>query len=277
MRFEILKTDLAARIGRIYTGHGIIETPAFVPVIHPARQTIPARDIKRMGFDIVITNAYITKNTCGDEAVKNGIHDIIKYDGAVMTDSGGYQVLEYGKIKITPPEMAAFERGIRTDFAIPLDKPTGFGMPHDTARSYVEHTLKVSEETLASRDVKDDDIQTWIGPIQGGEHFDLVAESTKRLTGMGYEMLALGSPVEFMESYEYGLLAEMIATARCSMPHNIPLHLFGAGHPLTIALAVALGCDTFDSASYILYAKQRRYMTEDGTRNMDEIEYFPCY
>ena len=273
MHFEILKTDLAARIGKIHTEHGTVKTPAYVPVIHPAKQIIPTKYIKDMGFDIVITNAYITRNIHGEKALKRGIHDIIKYDGAIMTDSGGYQVLEYGKVKVTPQEMAAFERGIRTDFAIPLDKPTGFGMPPDLAQSYVKHTLKVSKETLDSRGKQN---QTWVGPIQGGEHFDLVAKSTKSLVKMGYEMLALGSPVEFMESYEYYLLAKMIITAKQNMPHHIPLHLFGAGHPLTIALAVALGCDTFDSASYVLYAKQRRYMTEDGTRNLDEIEYFPC-
>ena len=81
-------------------------------------------------------------------------------------------------------------------------------------------------------------------------------------------MLALGSPVEFMESYEYKLLAEMIIAAKKNIPTSIPLHLFGAGHPLTIPLAVALGCDTFDSASYMLYAKHDRVITEDGTRTV---------
>ena len=277
MQFEILETDLAARIGRIRAGRKTVNTPAYVPVIHPAKQTIPTEYIKNMGFDIVITNAYITRNVYGDEAVRRGIHSIIGYDGAVMTDSGGYQVLEYGKVGVTPPEMAAFETGIRTDFAIPLDKPTGFGLARDVAESYVRHTLRVSRETLGNAGGGDPDAeQTWVGPIQGGEHSDLVARSTKSLVKMGFQMLALGSPVEFMESYEYSLLADMITTAKKNIPHGIPLHLFGAGHPLTIPLAVALGCDTFDSASYILYAKQRRYMTEDGTRRLDEIRYFPC-
>jgi 7-cyano-7-deazaguanine tRNA-ribosyltransferase len=89
-------------------------------------------------------------------------------------------------------------------------------------------------------------------------------------------MLALGSPVEFMESYEYKLLAQMIISAKKQMPHSIPLHLFGAGHPLTIPFAIALGCDTFDSASYMLYAKQGRYITDDGTRNLSDISVFPC-
>ena len=141
--FEISKTDLAGRIGTLYTNHGKIETPAFVPVIHPVKQTIPSKKIKEIGFDLVITNAYITKNTAMViEAIEKGIHKIINFDGGIMTDSGGYQVLEYGDVEVSPPEMANFEKGILTDFAIPLDKPTGYGMPIKKAEAYVKHTLR---------------------------------------------------------------------------------------------------------------------------------------
>ena len=271
--FEILKSDLAGRVGIIHTNHGKIETPAYIPVIHPVKQTIESKKIREIGFDLVITNAYITRNSYGDEAVKKGIHKIIDFDGAIMTDSGGYQVLEYGDVQVLPHEMANFEKGIMTDFAIPLDKPTGYGLPWKKAESYVKQTLRVSKETLES---SEDNGQIWIGPIQGGEHFDLVAKSTKNLVNVGFKMLALGSPVEFMESYEYKLLSQMIVVAKKNMPYSIPLHLFGAGHPLTIPLAIALGCDTFDSASYMLYAKQGRYITEDGTRYLKDIVVFPC-
>ena len=273
MLFEISKCDLAARIGTLETNHGKVQTPAFVPVIHPVKQSIPASKLKKMGFDMVITNAYITMKNYGQEAVKRGIHDIIKYDGSVMTDSGGYQVLEYGKVDVTPEAMATFESGIGSDIAIPLDKPTGFGMPERKAKSYVDHTLKICRQTLGAAQRKG---QIWAGPIQGGEHEKLVKNSAKSLVKMGYEFLALGSPVEFMESYEYARLAEMIISAKRSIPDSSPLHLFGAGHPLTIALAVALGCDTFDSASYMLYAKQDRYITEDRTRKIADMEYFSC-
>jgi 7-cyano-7-deazaguanine tRNA-ribosyltransferase len=255
--FEISKTDLAGRIGTLYTNHGKIETPAYVPVIHPVKQTIPSKKIKEIGFDLVITNAYITRNSYGDEAVEKGIHKIINFDGGIMTDSGGYQVLEYGDVDVLPPDMANFEKGILTDFAIPLDKPTGYGMPIKKAEAYVKHTLDVCKQTLED---SEDNGQIWIGPIQGGEHFDLVGKSTKSLVNMGFQMLALGSPVEFMESYEYRLLAQMIVAAKKQMPHSIPLHLFGAGHPLTIPFAIALGCDTFDSA----------------TRYLSDISVFPC-
>jgi len=229
--------------------------------------------MKEMGFDLVITNAFITLKRFGEEAVRDGIHKILDYDGAVMTDSGGYQVLEYGDIDVDHRTISSFEKGIRTDIAIPLDRPTGFGLPKKKAREYVEHTLRISKETL---DDSENNGQIWVGPIQGSEYFDLVRKSTKFLIESGFQMLALGSPVEFMESYKYKLLAEMIITAKKEMPASIPLHLFGAGHPLTIPLAVALGCDTFDSASYMLYAKHDRYIMDDGTSHLSEISYFSC-
>lgn len=270
--FEIRHSDLAGRIGKLETPHGTVETPAFVPVVHPVRQTISAKSLKKMGFDLVITNAYITLRHYGDDARKRGIHDMIGYDGAVMTDSGGYQVLEYGSVEVDPATMAQFEKDIRSDIPIPLDKPTGYGLDYEMAKQYVETTLANSRETL--RVVGETDA-IWVGPVQGAEHSDLVAHSAAELDSMGFQMMALGSPVELMEAYEFATLARMIETAKKVIPAK-PVHLFGAGHPLTIPLAVALGCDTFDSASYMLYAKDGRYMTPNGTQRLDDLSYLPC-
>ena len=270
--FEVRYSDLAARIGRLDTPHGAVETPAFVPVVHPVRQTVSTQFLKKMGFQIVITNAYITLRHYGDEARKRGIHDIIGYDGAVMTDSGGYQVLEYGSVEVEPAVMAQFEKDIRSDMPIPLDKPTGYGLNYERAKEYVATTLKNSQETL---DVVGDTGAIWVGPVQGAEHSDLVEHSARELDRMGFKLMALGSPVELMEAYEFATLARMIVAAKKVIPAK-PVHLFGAGHPLTIPLAIALGCDMFDSASYMLYAKDGRYMTPNGTVRLDELFYLPC-
>jgi 7-cyano-7-deazaguanine tRNA-ribosyltransferase len=270
--FEVRYSDLAARIGRLETPHGVVETPAFVPVVHPVRQTVSTQFLKKMGFQIVITNAYITLRHYGDEARKRGIHDIIGYDGAVMTDSGGYQVLEYGSVEVEPATMAQFEKDIRSDIPIPLDKPTGYGLDYERAKQYVAITLKNSKETL---DVVGDTDAIWVAPVQGAEHTDLVEYSARELDRMGFKLMALGSPVELMEAYEFATLARMIVAAKKVIPSK-PVHLFGAGHPLTIPLAVALGCDMFDSASYMLYAKDGRYMTPNGTVRLEELAYLPC-
>ncbi|MEM2760529.1 MAG: tRNA guanosine(15) transglycosylase TgtA [Nitrososphaerales archaeon] len=269
--FEVKYTDLAARIGKLETNHGFVETPAFVPVIHPVKQTVKPRVLRDMGFELLITNAYITKKKYGDDV--NDIHEIIDFHGAVMTDSGGYQVLEYGNIDISPKDMAVFEQMIGSDIAIPLDKPTGFGLDRSVAERYVHQTLEAAKETISS---VSNDKTIWVGPIQGGEHLDLVASSARYLDMLGYNMFALGSPTEVMESYEFKILAQMIVSAKQSIPSSKPLHLFGAGHPLTIPLAVALGCDTFDSASYMLYARDNRYMLPNATARLEELRYLQC-
>ena len=291
MPFEVRYTDLAGRIGKLKTPHGNLETPAFIPVIHPIRQTITPHFLKSLGFNAVITNAYITLRHYGDEARKRGIHDIIKYDGVIMTDSGGYQVLEYGSIDVEPTVMAIFENDIRSDIPVPLDKPTGYGLKYEKAKDYVEQTLKNARETLnaiqgrKSKEIKNnigneydkDDTNgaIWVGPIQGAEHSDLVKYSADALDKMGFNLMAIGSPVELMEAYEFSTLAHMIAIVKRAIPAK-PIHLFGAGHPITIPLAVALGCDMFDSASYILYAKDNRYMHSNGTTRLEDLSYLPC-
>lgn len=267
--FEIRYTDLAARIGRLETEHGTVETPAFVPVIHPVKQAIEPSKLKEIGFELLITNAYITKKKYDDV---DDIHKIINFDGAVMTDSGGYQVLEYGDIDVDPKDMALFEEKIGSDIAIPLDKPTGFRLERKVAEEYVNRTLEAAKETIKISNKK----TIWVGPIQGGEHLDLVASSAESLDKLGYNMFALGSPTEVMESYEFKLLAMMIIAAKKSISSSKPMHLFGAGHPLTIPLAVALGCDTFDSASYMLYARDDRYMLPNATVKLEDLNYLPC-
>ena len=268
---EVKHTDLGARLGILHTNHGNIEIPAFVPVIHPVKQELSIDVIKEMGFDLVITNAYIAMKRYGKDYNKS-IHQTINFDKSIMTDSGGYQVLEYGELDVSYEEVARFEERIRSDIAVPLDKPTSFKLDKSDAVKYVRDTLKAAKATI---DMVDDDI-IWVGPIQGGRYLDLIRYSAKELDELGYKMFALGSPTEVMEAYEFKVLAEMIVTARNNIPSNKPLHLFGAGMPLTIPLAVALGCDTFDSASYMLYAKDDRYMLTNGTANLRDLAYLPC-
>jgi 7-cyano-7-deazaguanine tRNA-ribosyltransferase len=288
--FEIVYTDLAARIGRIQTPHGVIETPAFVPVIHPVRQTISPKFLKSLGFSVIITNAYIAMERYGDIARKRGIHEIVDFDGVVMTDSGGYQVLEYGSIDVEAGVIAQFESDIGSDICVPLDKPTGYGLDYAKAKNYVEETLSNVRDTLPimlerSTNAKDTHQgnkatrtfkQIWAGPIQGAEHLDLVRYAASELDKIGFTLMALGSPVEIMEAYDFSILAQMIASVKSAVPTK-PIHLFGAGHPLTIPLVVALGCDMFDSASYMLYARDGRYMHSNGTSRLEDLVYLPCH
>jgi len=273
--FEVRYSDLAGRIGKIKTPSGTIETPAFIPVVHPVSQSVDVEFLKKLGFEAVITNAYITLKQYGDIARQKGIHEIINFDGPVMTDSGGYQVLEYGTIDLEPSFIAQFEKDIESDICVPLDKPTGYGLSYEVAERYVDETIRNSKETLDLIKSNNNTNSIWVGPVQGAEHLDLVKKSAGLLDDMGYEMMALGSPVQLLESYEFAILANIISTLKSTIMSK-PIHLFGAGHPLTIPLAVALGCDTFDSASYILYARDNRYMHPNGTSKLDNLTYLAC-
>ncbi|NLM02846.1 MAG: tRNA-guanine transglycosylase, partial [Methanothermobacter wolfeii] len=93
--FEIRSKDNLGRTGVLKTEHGEVRTPALMPVIHPGKQTI---DVKRFGAEIVITNAYIIYRNpeLRDEALRRGVHGLINFDGPVMTDSGSFQLSEYG-------------------------------------------------------------------------------------------------------------------------------------------------------------------------------------
>jgi len=272
--FELRERDLLARIGRLRTKGGTIETPLLLPVINPAVQPVSPRSMKEeFGCGAVITNAYIVRRQFGDRAVQEGIHRLLGFQGPVMTDSGAYQILRYGDVDITPEEAVRYQEEIGTDIATILDVPTGWGAPEKRARYTVEETLRRARGLF---EVKTREDIAWVGPVQGGPHLELVAQSAREMAKLPFQVHALGSPTQVMEQYLFHVLADMILTAKRNLPPDRPLHLFGAGHPLTFSLAVALGCDLFDSAAYAIYARQGRYMTEHGTLRLSELQYFPC-
>ena len=269
MSFDIRSKDLLGRIGRLKTRSGTVETPTLLPVINPGRQTIPPRILQEeLGCDAVITNAYILRKQCAETPVETGVHRFLDFDGVIMTDSGAYQILEYGEIDVSPIEIVHFQEQIATDIATILDIPTGFRMKKRHSERTVKETLKRAED-LARIKTRSDIL--WVGPIQGGQYLDLVAHSARNVGRMPFDIHALGSPTPIMEQYLFDTLVNMILTAKMNIPLNRPFHLFGAGHPFMFALAVALGCDLFDSAAYAIYAKQDRYMTAYGTSKLREL------
>jgi 7-cyano-7-deazaguanine tRNA-ribosyltransferase len=274
MSFEIVDRDLLARIGRLETKGGVVETPLLLPVINPYIRTVPPKTLEeKFGCRALITNAYIIQKNFKEAATTKGLHEFLNFSGSIMTDSGAYQLLIYKDIETSPEEIVHFQEKIDTDIATILDIPTGWGVSKKYALHTVNETVKRAKalEKMKTRS----DI-AWVGPVQGGQYLDLVAKSAKEMAKLPFQIHALGSPTPVMEQYKFDTLVDMIATAKMNLPSDRPLHLFGAGHPFMFALAVALGCDLFDSAAYALFARQDRYMTESGTTRLDEMEYFPC-
>jgi 7-cyano-7-deazaguanine tRNA-ribosyltransferase len=274
LSFEIKEKDLLARIGKLKTKSGTVETPLLFPVINPVIQPISPRKIREdFGFEALITNAYILKKRFQNQPIDKGLHKFLDFDGAIMTDSGAYQILVYGDIETSPKEIVEYQERIDTDIATILDIPTGWKVTKAHAEQTVNETLKRAKQLF---DIKTRDDILWVGPVQGGRHLDLIAKSAVKMKKLPFQIYALGSPTEVMENYRFDVLVDMIMTAKINLPVEKPLHLFGAGHPFMFALAVALGCDFFDSAAYAIYARENRYMTENGTHRLNELDYFPC-
>jgi len=272
--FEIKKRDLMGRIGKIETKSGSVETPLLLPVVNPPVQTIPPRKLwETFRLKAVMTNAYLVKKNFRDRIKGRTIHELLDFPGIVMTDSGAYQFLTYGEVAVTPREIVEFQEEISTDIGVILDQPTSWKASWTEAKKTVEVTLERAEEALKIASKKN---ILWTGPVQGGVYLDLVELSARRISKLPFNLYALGSPTTLMQSYWFGDLVDMIATANSHLPSGRPMHLFGAGHPLLFSFAVALGCDMFDSAAYALYARQGRYMTDQGTVRIDRLEYFPC-
>jgi 7-cyano-7-deazaguanine tRNA-ribosyltransferase len=274
MSFEVRERDLLARIGKLETKSGIVETPVLLPVINPRIQPVKPKDmLETFGCKALITNAYIIQKNCGNEAIERGVHKLLDYNGVVMTDSGAYQILVYGDVQINPEEIVYFQEQINTDIATILDIPTSWKATKDYAEKTVKETLQRAKKLWKTK--TRDDI-AWVGPVQGGQYLDLVAKSAKEMAKLPFQIHALGSPTTVMEQYLFNVLVDMIMTAKMNLPPERPLHLFGAGHPFMFSLAVALGCDLFDSAAYALYAREGRYLTENGTARLNELDYLPC-
>ena len=274
MSFEIRNKDLLGRIGLLRTKHGTVETPLLLPVINANAQLISAREIReRFRFDAVITNSYLVWRRFRDDPSVPKIHDLLKFDGTIETDSGAYQILQYGDVEVKPEVIIKFQERLDSDIGVILDIPTHQEASKQHAKWTVDETLRRAKEAqkiITRRDI------LWVGPVQGGVYLDLVAHSAREMAKLDFQIHALGSPTTVMQQYQYGKLVDMIMAAKLNLPVDRPLHLFGAGHPMMFALAIALGCDIFDSASYALFARNDRYLTPHGTAKIEDLEYFPC-
>ena len=274
MCFEVKQEDLLGRLGVVETRSGRFRTPALLPVVNPAVQLVSPRELRELfGFEAIMTNAYILMRHYGPRAPELGVHRLLGFDGVVATDSGAYQLLVYGRVGIGPDEVVAYQEAIGSDIAVILDVPTGWAASREEALKTVLETAERGRRLWEVR--KRDDI-LWVGPVQGGRFPDLVARSARLMSSMPFDIHALGSPTPVMEAYRFDVLVDMIMAAKLNLPPDRPLHLFGAGHPMTFALAVALGCDMFDSAAYALYARDGRYMMEHGTARIEELSFLPC-
>jgi len=270
--FEVKHRDGLARIGRFTTPHGTVTTPTLLPVINPSTMPVPVETMRSIGARMVITNSYIihNNNILREKALEKGVHSLIG-DLPIMTDSGTFQMYVYGRVRVTNEEIIEFQRRIGSDVGTILDVFTIPETDQDQARIEAEETLKRAEKGASLKGE-----MALAGTVQGGIHPELREWHARELSKLDLDFHPVGGVVPLMENGRYHTLVEIIMAAKKGLIPSRPVHLFGAGHPIVFPLAAYLGCDFFDSASYIKYAKDDRMMFPNGTRKLKDIHELGC-
>tara|TARA_Y100000589_G_scaffold107451_2_gene101994 strand:- start:959 stop:2689 length:1731 start_codon:yes stop_codon:yes gene_type:complete len=270
--FEINKRDGLARLGKIKTKHGVLDTPTLLPVVNPKIMTLTMEELAESGAQGIITNSYIIyKNPKLKEfAEDKGVHGLLNWSGPIMTDSGTFQSHVYGEIEMKPEEILDFQKKIKVDIGTVLDVFCEPETKFEDAKKELEETQK----RIEAADANKEDIFL-AAPIQGGRHLDLRTKAAEMASKTKAEIFPIGGVVPLMERNNFKLLSEVILASKKGLDISRPVHLFGCGHPMIFALAAFLGCDVFDSASYAKFASRDSLMFTWGTRSLDELQELP--
>ena len=270
--FEINKRDGLARLGKIKTKHGSLDTPTLLPVVNPKILTLSMEELKACGAQGLITNSYIIYKNSELKAIaeKKGVHGLLNWDGPIMTDSGTFQSHVYGEIDMQPDEILNFQKKIEVDIGTVLDVFCEPETRFEDAKKELEETQRRIEESD-----KNKGSIFLAAPIQGGRHLDLRLKAAEMASQTNAEVFPIGGVVPLMEKNNFEKLAEVIIATKKGLDISRPVHLFGCGHPMLFALASFLGCDLFDSSSYAKFASRDSLMFTWGTRNLEELEEFP--
>ena len=274
LTMQILHREGLARIGRFKTAHGFVDTPNIMPVINPNLKTLPIETMKKLGTQAIITNSYIIRRNAGlkEEALRKGIHGLIGFDGTIMTDSGTFQSYVYGDVEFRNRDTVDFQIEIKSDISTILDI---FSTPMDSHEKAYNAVKETHSRFLEIEDVANR--YNVSGPIQGSIYNDLRRKSARLMSNTMASYLPVGGVVPLLEQYKYSKLVDIILESKINSDFSKPIHLFGGGHPMFMGMAVLLGIDMFDSASYVKYARDDRLLYTDGTRYLPDIADLPYW
>ena len=276
--FEITARDGRGRLGKLHTQHGILETPALLPVINPNIRTIEPREMwDRYGIGALITNSYIIwkHEHLKEIAISEGVHSLLNFPGVIMSDSGTFQSYIYGDVEVGVEEIVQFQCSIGVDIATMLDVFSRPDMDEKEVANCVEETI---QRAPASLDAAGSTMLN--GPIQGGLFKHLRTESAQKMGQLDFSVHPIGGIVPVMERHMYKDYAKIMLSSIPHLPPNRPVHMFGCGHPMLFPMSIALGADLFDSAAYALFARDGRLLTPWGTQKIAKLvewpERMPC-
>ena len=282
MRFEVLHVDkqTGARTGRLYTDHGVIDTPCFMPVGTKATvKGLSPEEVRETGAQILLSNTYHLYLRPGHELIEKagGLHKFMNWDGAILTDSGGFQVFSLSSLrKITdegmhfnsfidgskhffsPEKSMEIQRALGSDIVMAFDELTAPDISHDKARDAMERTLRWLDR-CSKVELKPH--QTLFPIIQGNMYEDLRIESVKRSLpyakcGIAIGGLSVGETAEQMY--------KMLDVLQPYLPPEQPHYLMGVGTADYLVEGIARGVDMFDCVLPTRIARNGTAMVREG-------------
>jgi queuine tRNA-ribosyltransferase len=287
--FRLVKTDNVVRAGEIYTPHGTIPTPAFMPVGSQATvKTLTPEEISNIGFKMILSNTYHLYLRPGIDIIEKmgGLHRFMGWNGAILTDSGGYQVFSLSPLRrvnddgvtfrshidgsrhlLTPELAVRYQEKLGADIIMVLDECPAFGDSPEKVKEAMQRTHRWAERCLQAQQRHD---QALYAIVQGGISPELRRQSADFLTQLdfpGYALggLSLGEPKKDM--------LEMIELTTPLLPKDKPRYLMGVGSPEDIVEGVARGIDIFDCALPTRVARNGALFTGQGRRNIRNAEF----
>ncbi len=287
--FNIIAEDSEARFGKLKTKHGTVETPFFMPIATKGTaKQVSHSELKTIGSDIIITNAFILYLKPGLEVIRKfkGIHKFMNWDKSIFTDSGGFQILSKSflhqaddkgvyfknpfdgtKKFFTPEDIIKIEEEIGSDVAMTLDFVPHYGNTKEYIAECTRITHLWAKRCLESHT---DSHQLLFGICQGGTFKDLREKSSKFISSLDFDGIALGG-LGIGEGSK-----SMYSTIKMSIKlidKNKPRYLMGVGSPEDILESVSLGIDCFDSRFPTMNARHGGIFTNNGKINIEKSIY----
>lgn len=287
--FTIKSKDGKARTGVIKTRHGEIETPFYMPVATKgAVKYMESSEMEALGYEIMISNALINYFRPGLEMFKKtgDLHNFMNWKGALTTDSGGFQSLDdnflmkttregavfknpFTKINelITPEKLMMIQETIGSDIAMVFDDVPKFGTSHKAVFDSMVITHEWARRCVASHKRED---QLLFGIAQGGVYKDLREHSTKYISSLGFDGIALGGlAIGEPTSSMFDVIEHSIPFT----PEDKPKYLMGVGSPIDIVKSIGLGVDMFDSTFPTCNARHSSLFTFNGVVKIRNAKY----
>jgi queuine tRNA-ribosyltransferase len=303
--FELLATDGAARRGRLATPHGVVDTPAFMPVgTQGAVKSLSPDDLRQAGAQIVLGNTYHLMLRPGHDLVRElgGLHRFMAWDGPILSDSGGFQVFSLAKLRkmseegvqfrspsdgaahfLTPERAIEIQCALGADIVHPLDECLAYPATREETERSLALTMRWARRSQEAHRAFGSG-PALFGIVQGGSYPDVRLRAVDETVALGFAGYAIGGMAVGEPKAMLRDLTELVAAA---LPLDQPRYLMGVGKPEDLVESVARGVDMFDCVLPTRNARNGQCFTPDGPLTLKQARFTrdpaplqadcPCY